>query len=272
MKWMRDMARWLLATMLLVFGLGAQAAGQSDYVLGAGDQIRIFVYQNQDLLLDARINESGTISYPLLGVVKLGGLSVSDAEKKIASGLRDGNFLKQPQVSILVMDMKANMVSVLGQVNRPGRFALGAGAGGTKLSEILAQSGGILVNAGSDTVVVTGTRDGKPFRKEIDFPRVFMAGSGVEDLPLANGDSIWVDRAPQIYIYGEVQRAGNMLLQRDMTVLQALAAGGGLTLRGTQRGIRVHRRDASGQVQVIQPDMNDKLQGGDVIYVKESLF
>lgn len=272
MKWMRDMARWLLATMLLAFGLGAQAAGQSDYVLGAGDQIRIFVYQNQDLLLDARINESGTISYPLLGVVKLGGLSVSDAEKKIAAGLRDGNFLKQPQVSILVMDMKANMVSVLGQVNRPGRFALGAGAGGTKLSEILAQSGGIMVNAGSDTVVVTGTRDGKAFRKEIEFPRVFVAGSGVEDLVLANGDSIWVDRAPQIYIYGEVQRAGNMLLQRDMTVLQALAAGGGLTLRGTQRGIRVHRRDASGQVQVIQPDMNDKLQNGDVIYVKESLF
>ncbi|TAK93751.1 MAG: polysaccharide export protein EpsE, partial [Aquabacterium sp.] len=130
MKWMRDMARWLLATMLLVFGLGAHAAGQNDYVLGAGDQIRIFVYQNQDLQLDARINESGTISYPLLGVVKLGGLAVSDAEKKIAAGLRDGNFLKQPQVSILVMDMKANMVSVLGQVNRPGRFALGAGAGG----------------------------------------------------------------------------------------------------------------------------------------------
>ncbi|HEX5355402.1 MAG TPA: polysaccharide export protein EpsE [Aquabacterium sp.] len=273
MKWMRDMARWLLATMLLVFGLGAHAAaGQNDYVLGAGDQIRIFVYQNQDLQLDARINESGTISYPLLGVVKLGGLTVSDAEKKLAAGLRDGNFLKQPQVSILVMDMKANLVSVLGQVNRPGRFALGAGAGGNKLSEILAQAGGILVNAGSDLVVVTGTRDGKPFRKEIDFPRVFMAGSGVEDIALANGDSVWVDRAPQIYIYGEVQRAGTMLLQRDMTVLQALASGGGLTLRGTQRGIRVHRRDAAGQVQVIQPDMNDKLQANDVIYVKESLF
>ncbi len=272
MKWMRDMARWLLATMLLVCGLGAQAAGQSDYVLGAGDQIRISVYQNPDLMLDTRITESGTISYPLLGVVKLGGLSVSDAEKKIAGGLKDGNFLKQPQVSILVMDMKANLVSVLGQVTRPGRYALGAGAGGTKLSEILAQAGGIVAGLGSDTVVVTGTRDGRSFRKEIDFPRVFVANSGIEDLLLANGDSIWVDRAPQIYIYGEVQRAGNMLLQRDMTVLQALASSGGLTLRGTQRGIRVHRRDAAGQVQVIQPDMNDKLQANDVIYVRESLF
>jgi polysaccharide export outer membrane protein len=272
MKWMRDLARWLLATMLLVFGMAAQAAGMGDYVLGPGDQIRITVYQNQDLMLDTRITESGTISYPLLGVIKIGGLSVSDAERKIATGLKEGNFLKQPQVSILVVDMKANMVSVLGLINRPGRYALGAGAGGTKLSEILAQAGGIAAGAGADTVVVTGTRDGKPFRKEIDFPRVFMANSGVEDLVLANGDSVWVDRAPQVYIYGEVQRPGNMLMQRDMTVLQALAAGGGLTLRGTQRGIRVHRRDASGQVQIIQPDMNDKLQNGDVIYVKESLF
>jgi polysaccharide biosynthesis/export protein len=272
MKWMRDMARWLLATMFMAVGMNAHAA-ENDYVLGAGDQIRIVVFQNPDLQLDARINESGTISYPLLGVVKLGGLSVSDAEKKLASGLRDGNFLKQPQVSILVMDMKANLVSVLGQVLKPGRYALGAGAGGYKLSEVLAQAGGIVNGGGTDIVVVTGTRDGKAFRKEIDFPRVFAAKNPVEDLVLANGDNIWVDRAPMIYIYGEVQRPGPQALQRDMTLLQALATGGGLTLRGTQRGIRVHRRDENtGQVNVIQPDMNDKMQAGDVIYVKESIF
>jgi len=75
-----------------------------------------------------------------------------------------------------------------------------------------------------------------------------------------------------IYIYGEVQRPGPQALQRDMTLLQALATGGGLTLRGTQRGIRVHRRDENGVVQVLTPDINDKMQPGDVIYVKESIF
>jgi polysaccharide export outer membrane protein len=273
MKWMRDMVRWLMAAMLLVVGLGAHAAATHEYVLGPGDQIRISVYQNPDLQLDARINEAGTISYPLLGVVKLGGLTVSEAEKKLAQGLKDGNFLKMPQVTILVMDMKANLVSVLGQVTRPGRYALGAGAGGVKLSEILAQAGGIVANAGTDIVVVTGERNGKSFRKEIDFPKVFAAKGAEEDLVLQNGDSVWVDRAPMIYIYGEVQRPGQILLLRDMTVLQALAAGGGLTQRGTQRGIRVHRRDdVTGEVKVIQPDLNDKLQPNDVIYVKESIF
>ena len=92
------------------------------------------------------------------------------------------------------------------------------------------------------------------------------------DLPLQNGDSIWVDRAPQIYIYGEVQRPGAQILLRDTTLLQALATAGGLTLRGTERGIRVHRRDEAGEVKIVQPGMNDKLQPGDVVYVKESLF
>ena len=82
------------------------------------------MYQNPDLALETRISDSGSISYPLLGDVKLGGLTVSAAEKKLAAGLRDGNFLKQPQVSLLVLQVKANQVSVLGQVNRPGRYAL----------------------------------------------------------------------------------------------------------------------------------------------------
>jgi polysaccharide export outer membrane protein len=270
MKWMRDMARWLLATMLMVFGLAAHAAPSSDYTLGSGDYIRINVFQNPDLMLEVRIAEGGTISYPLLGTVTLGGLSVSDAEKKIASGLKDGNFLKQPQVSILVLAIKANQVSVLGQVNKPGRYPLEAGS--SKLSEVLAQAGGIVVGAGTDIVIVSGVRNGKAYRKEVDFPKVFASTGAQEDFVLQNGDSIWVDRAPQIYIYGEVARAGAQVLLRDATLLQALATAGGLTQRGTERGIRVHRRDASGHVQIIQPGMNDKLLPDDIIYVKESLF
>ncbi len=269
MNGMRGWLQRLLALVLLVTGL-AHAAPVADYVLGAGDTIRISVYQNPDLTLETRVNDGGSISYPLLGDVKLGGLSVSAAEKKLASGLRDGNFLKQPQVSILVMQVRANQVSVLGQVNRPGRYPLEAGT--TRLSEVLAQAGGIIAVAGSDIVVVSGKRDGKAFRKEIDFPQVFAASGTVDDFPLENGDAIWVDRAPMVYIYGEVQRPGPLRLERDMSILQALASAGGLTLRGTERGVRVNRRDAAGQVQVLQPGLNDKLQPNDIVYIKESLF
>jgi polysaccharide export outer membrane protein len=101
---------------------------------------------------------------------------------------------------------------------------------------------------------------------------VFAAAGTAEDFPLENNDAIWVDRAPNIYIYGEVLRGGAMRLERDMTLLQALATVGGLTQRGTAKGIKVHRRDANGTVQILEPGMNDKLQANDVIYVKESLF
>jgi len=267
---MRDVLKWLMATMLMACCLGAWAAEDSAYVLGAGDQIRVTVYQNPDLLVETRIPEGGVISYPLLGSVQIGGLTVSDAEKKIAKGLKDGNFLKQPQVAILVIAVKANQVSVLGQVNRPGRYPLEAG--NSRLSEVLALAGGIVPGVGSDIVVVSGVRDGEPFRMEVDFPKVFASQGTEEDMQLQNGDTIWVDRAPQIYVYGEVQRPGAQVLVRDTTVLQALATAGGLTLRGTERGVRLNRRDASGQMQVLQPGLNDKLQANDIVYIKESLF
>jgi polysaccharide export outer membrane protein len=83
---------------------------------------------------------------------------------------------------------------------------------------------------------------------------------------------VYVERAPVIYIYGEVQRPGAFRLERDMTVMQALAAGGGLNLRGTEKGLRVHRKGSDGKMQVLTPSLDDSLREGDVVYVKESLF
>ena len=87
-----------------------------------------------------------------------------------------------------------------------------------------------------------------------------------------SGDIIYVDRAPTIYIYGEVQRPGQLRLERGMTLMQALAASGGPTPRGTERGVQVHRRDASGTVKILELKPTDQLEANDVIYVRESIF
>jgi polysaccharide export outer membrane protein len=89
---------------------------------------------------------------------------------------------------------------------------------------------------------------------------------------LRDGDVLFVDRVSTIYIYGEVQRPGQIRLERDMSVMQALAAGGGLNLRGTDKGLRLHRRTADGSTQVLSPQMTDRLSDGDVLFVRESLF
>ena len=245
------------------------AAAAAEYRLGAGDLVRVTVYQNPDLSLETRIGEAGNTSFPLLGSVKIGGLVVSAAERLIADGLRNGGFVKQPQVSVLVLQVRGNQVSVLGQVNRPGRFPIEVAD--MRLSDLLAMAGGISA-IGADTVILVGARDGKPIRRELDLPSIFRSASRDEDIVVQNGDVIYVERAPTAYIYGEVQRAGPMRVERGMTVMQALATGGGLTQRGTEKGLRIHRKAADGKVQIVQPAMDDALRDGDVVYVKESLF
>jgi polysaccharide biosynthesis/export protein len=241
----------------------------AEYRIGAGDIVRIVVFQNPDLTLETRVTEAGVVNYPLLGNIRLGGLSVTAAEKLVADGLRNGNFVRQPQVSMVVLQVRGNQASVLGQVNRPGRYPIEVAD--MRLTDLLATAGGTSPS-GADGVVIVGTRDGKPYRMEVDLPTLFSAGGRDRDVPILNGDTVWVDRQPILYIYGEVQRPGAMRLEREMTLLQALATGGGLTARGTEKGIRVHRRAADGSTQVLEPVMSDKLREGDVVFVRESLF
>lgn len=244
-------------------------AAAADYRLGAGDTVRISVYQSPDLTLDARISETGLVSYPLLGSVKIGGMSVSTAERLIAEGLKNGNFVRAPQVSVLVTQVRGNQASVLGQVNRPGRFPIEVTD--LRLSDLLALAGGIAIS-GADTVVLVGTRNGRRFRKEIELASIFRSAEGEDDLQVLNGDVVYVERAPIVYIYGEVQRPGPMRLERGLTVMQALATGGGPTQRGTVKGLRLHRKGPDGKQQVLEPAMDDALRDGDVVYVRESLF
>ncbi len=267
----------ILLGAVLLFGQPAQAqqaaaqaaAPATEYRLGSGDVVRISVFQNPDLAIETRITEAGIVSYPLLGNLRLGGQTVTNAERLIADGLRNGNFVKNPQVTVVLLQVRGNQVSVLGQVNRPGRYPLEVAD--MRLTDVLAMAGGTATQ-GADLVVITGRRNNQPFRMEVDLPSVFTAAGRDKDVPLANGDTLWVDRQPLVYIYGEVQRPGSMRLERDLTLMQALATGGGLTQRGTDKGIRVHRKAPNGSVQVMEARMDEKLREGDVVFVRESLF
>lgn len=248
----------------------ATAAQSPDYRLGPGDTVRVSVFQSPELGLDTRISESGFMSYPLLGQVKVGGLTISEAEKKIADGLRSGNFVRQPQVSLLVLQVRGNQASVLGQVNKPGRYPLEVAD--MRLTDLLAAAGGV-APTGAEVVTLVGVRGGQPYRVQVNLSEVFAPGQrSTQDIRVTDGDVVWVDRAPTVYIYGEVQRPGPVRLERGMTLMQVLAAGGGLTQRGTQRGLKVHRKAEDGKVQVVQPSMDEPLREGDVVYVRESIF
>jgi polysaccharide export outer membrane protein len=74
------------------------------------------------------------------------------------------------------------------------------------------------------------------------------------------------------YIYGEAQRPGAYRIERDMTVMQALTQGGGPTNRGSDKRLRLHRKNAKGVIETLEPKLTDPVLNNDVIYVKESIF
>lgn len=248
--------------------LGAGCAVAAETVLGSGDVIKVSVYGSPDLTTETRVADSGVISFPLVGSVPVGGLTPSAAESKISGLLESGGFVRKAQVNIIVTQMQSQQISVLGQVNRPGRYPVD---GKRSVMDMLALAGGLGPD-GADTINVIRKRNGVTTKEVIDIIEMVRKGDFTKDFDLLANDIVYVERAPRFYIYGEVQRPGVFRLERNMTVNQALSVGGGLTLRGTERGIRVKRYDASGKMQVIDVKQDDQVQMDDVVYVKESLF
>jgi polysaccharide biosynthesis/export protein len=261
-----------IAAFVLAAGIASAQQGASkpaDYKLGPGDSIKVQVYQNPDLSVETRVSESGVINYPLIGAVQIGGLSISEAESKIAKALQTGNILKAPQVNINVTTVRGSQVAVLGQVQKPGRFPLETT--NVRVSDMLAAAGGIMPT-GDDVLVVTGIRNKKPYRKAIDIPALFAGKGGSEDIVVAPGDTLYVGKAPVYYIYGEAQKPGPYRVERGMTVMQAIAQGGGITPRGSQNRLALTRKSGDGQVVQLTPKLTDPVQPGDVLFVKESIF
>jgi polysaccharide export outer membrane protein len=257
------MNKLIFASLMLFSGMLHAA----DNPLGTGDLVHITVYGNPDLTTDARVTGEGTISFPLLHVVKLGGLNVPEAEQSIAKSLADRGFIKQPQVNIIITQFVSHQVSVLGEVQKPGRYPLDHPS---TLTDLLATAGGLTPN-GSDQITLISHQGGKSVRQEYDLHDLFRK-NGSPDISVASGDIIYVPRAPVFYIYGEVQRPGVFRLERDMIVSQALAEGGGLTQRGTERSLRIKRRNARGELATINAEASTPLLADDVVQVQESLF
>ena len=249
--------------------LSGAVIAQSRDVLGEGDSIRITIFQSPDLTTETRISEKGTITFPLIGEVQLSGLSPARAEARIAEQLVKGKFLVKPQVSVNVIQVRSRQVSVLGQVARPGRYPLDDTS--ANLTDILAVAGGVSPG-GDDNVTVTMKRDGKLVKLDVDVPTMYRTGDLSKNIRLENGDVIYVQRAPVFYIYGEVQRAGSYRLEQGMTVMQAVSVGGGVTARGTDRGLKIRRRAQDGALHSVDARLTDLVQANDVIYVRESWF
>lgn len=246
-------------------GAGGAESGAAEYRLGAGDLLKINVYGYPDMSADVRVDEAGSISYAYVGQLTVGGRSARDVESLVAQKLTTGGFIRSPQVSVLVADYRSQTVAVMGQVSRPGQYPLRKASA---VIDLLAEAGGVMNGTAADEATLLHA-DGS--KLPIDLFALFD-GDPTQNSPVSAGDTIYVPRASQFYVYGEVQRPGTYRLERNMTVSQAISAGGGLTPRGTDRRATVKRRGEKGKEVHVTVKGSDLLQPDDVLVVKESLF
>ena len=236
--------------------------------LGMGDMVRVTVFRNPELTTEARVSERGTILFPMVGEVPVAGLTPSQAGQRIADKLRSGKYVVNPEVTVSMMQVNSRQVSVLGNVMKPGRYPIDSTS--AHLTDFIALAGGV-GPTGSDLVTIITSRGGKPEKIEVDLAEMFRRGDLSRNIALEPGDTIYVHKAPMVYVYGEVQKGGAYRVEPNMTVMQAIAMASGITPRGTERGIKISRRDGR-DVKRIDASLTTPVQPDDVIYVRESLF
>jgi polysaccharide export outer membrane protein len=235
--------------------------------LGAGDSVTLQVYGQPDLTTTAYVADDGTVSVPLAGNVQVAGLSPAQASAKIESAFKTAKILVDPHVTLTVAQSRSQRVSVLGQVGTPGRYPIESN---TSVVDLLAQAGGVTA-AGADVVyVLRRDKDGQEVRYPVDLAG--LASGKIPSFNLQAGDSLFVPKAEQFSIFGEVTTPGRYRVEPGMTVIEAIARAGGITLRGSSRRVEIKRKLPDGNYSTAKAKIGDLVQPDDVIQVKESIF
>jgi polysaccharide export outer membrane protein len=264
----------VLFVAVIALASGRPAAAQSsDYVIGPQDVLTIQVFDQADLGGKYTVEADGTFSFPLIGRVKAGGLTLRACEGELKTRLADGYF-RNPQVTVAVDSYRSQRVFVIGEVRQPGPVAL---TGGMTLIEALARAGSTLPTASGEVAIVradaTGTASGaeaggKVFRATI---RELESGELSQNLELRDGDTIFVPRAETVYVFGQVKNPGAYGVQTNTTVLQALSLAGGVTEHGAMNRIKVVRIE-KGTKRELKIKLTDVVQPGDTIIVPQRYF
>lgn len=244
----------LAAAALSCILVASLAQAQEAYTLSAGDEVSIVVFGQEDLSMKIKLDENGTLNYPLLGAVSAGGLTVSQLERTITRELT-GSYLVNPDVRVSVAEYR--QVYINGEVNSPGGYDYKPGL---TLDKAIALAGGFAEKASKERITLTREIDG--------VAQLFSMRPTDAVLP---GDIIEVAEYLQIFVSGEVQRPGNYPYQPGLTVEKTVALAGGFTARASKKRIKVSR-EVDGQQQQGKIRMRDPVYPGDILDVPQGFF
>jgi polysaccharide export outer membrane protein len=219
--------------------------------LAPGYLLQMDVYDTPEMSTTLRIDAQGDATVPLIGTVHIGGESLSEAQNTISRALTMQEILKDPQVTLNVLQYSARDVSVMGEVQTPGRVPLLAP---TPLGDVLALAGGETLAAGNEIEIQHKTESG-----EVNTQRVrYLQNENpapLESPMVEPGDTVLVKRAGVIYILGAVNRPGGYLMVNggSLSVIQAVSLAGGTILQASTKSATVVRRQGSGFVEFKVP-------------------
>jgi polysaccharide export outer membrane protein len=264
------------------------AAAGADYSAGPDDLLSVTVLEAPDLSRPVRVSASGEISLPLIGVFRVTGLPTRAIELMVQERLRE-TYMRDPHVSVQVLEMQSHPVSVMGAVNKPGTFQI---RGARTLLEILSLAEGLAPGAGDTAIVMrqtaaasAGSRDSTAVtldtpassgpvsegRKassggefvEVKLKDLLQAKDPGQNVMIYPGDIVKVMSAGLIYIVGEVNKPGAFPMNdhEKLTILRALALGEGLKPTAAGKDARVIRTSEAGSRLELPINLNDILKG-----------
>jgi polysaccharide biosynthesis/export protein len=262
-----------------------------DYKVGPEDLLEVTFFGMDELNRDVRVNGHGAVSLPLVGPVSVAGLSPQEVESRLFQFYKDGKFIRNPQISVQVKEYRHQRVMVSGAVMQPGSFEV---IGPRTLLEMLGKAGGLSEKAGdrvhiirqqsaaARTKVLEGGASYENQGKEtivIDLRRLLVAGDLNLNMPIKNGDVVYVPPAKSAFVLGAVKKPGQVPVKENLTVTKALALTEGLDPLLASNRISILRQDSGGEVSVIPVDLGQVKAGNapdpllnenDVVFVSES--
>jgi len=267
-----------ILALCLVWLYPAPLRAQGDYLIGKEDILEIIVWGHEDLRRIMPVSLEGMISFPLVGDIQVAGISAGALEKVIAGKLGEG-FIVDPQVSVTVKEYKSQRVFLMGEVNKPGTYAV---TRENSILYVLSQAGGPTKEAGEEVVII---RPGKPVDRALTIEEAerrreqivqvnlkdVLAGDKNSNIAIRDGDSVIVPKMPFFFVMGEVRSPGKYNLERGTTVLMAISIGGGLTPKAAPSRTRI-TREQNGKKVEIRIGMEALVIPGDTIIVPESFF
>lgn len=249
------------------------ALAQTDELVAEGDQLVISVFGQPDLNADLTVGESGVITLPLVGTLEVKGKSANQIAQIFTQKLEQGQYLRNPKVAVKLVQQQSRSFSVMGEVQRPGRYPLSSAL---SVLDGLSLAGGMTARA--DKHVRLLRRAAQQNDAElVEYAAVKLDldnGSVPEQLAqkLKPNDILFVAQQKNFYIYGEVRKPGMYPMEEDLNIMRVLSIGGGVTERGSARRIVIHRKTADGKLHEIPAQITDKVEAGDVVFVNERIF